>query len=143
MALNRTSKEVIEIRVKSVPVNKNSAGILREDAPEETLVVLDEYSGEEEEYPVAVDATVEYRGKNILLTDLKKGDEIEYRVENGVVTRIVLIEPVEPLMEMVEGRLELMDPEDRVMTIRTEEGLAAYDISEDVRVVLPENHQRA
>lgn len=137
VVLNRTSKEVIEIRVKSVPVNKNSAGILREDAPEETLVVLDEYSGEEEEYPVAVDATVEYRGKNILLTDLKKGDEIEYRVENGVVTRIVLIEPVEPLMEMVEGRLELMDPEDRVMTIRTEEGLAAYDISEDVRVVLP------
>ena len=49
----------------------------------------------------------------------------------------MLIEPVEPLMEMVEGRLELMDPEDRVMTIRTEEGLAAYDISEDVRVVLP------
>lgn len=137
LALDGGSETVIEIEVLSVPVNKHSAGIVREVDSEETLIVLDEYSGEEEEYPVAVDANVEYRDRNILLSDLNEGDEIEYRVDNGVITRIVLVEPIEPMMEMVEGVLELIDPAGRMMTIRNDEGLSAYDIAEEARVVLP------
>ncbi|UHA73028.1 S-layer homology domain-containing protein [Paenibacillus sp. 481] len=85
-------RKVIELQVKSGPVNKSTKGTLTEiDTPNRKVTIQPE-SGAKETFTVAEDAVIRYQNKLMAngLKDLKLNSVINYTVKNSIVTNIEL-----------------------------------------------------
>lgn len=111
------NKQIIEIQLKSSPVNKSGKGIVTTlDRTSRTLSVTDD-KGTVETFTVADDAVIRVGDKilNDGLLSLNVNDAISYTVKNSTVTAIILPKTPET---SVEGKLMSLGNNNTLITVR-------------------------
>lgn len=136
-SISKEKDEIIEIFVKEVPVNKNSSGTINDiDLVGNTIVVMDGESNVLELYPYIDNVEVLYKERELLLEDLNKDDVVNYIVEDSVITSIVLTHPVVPILKTESGLFDTINTQTGTLTIRQEDKPVAFDLAQEVEVVL-------
>ncbi|PZM65496.1 S-layer homology domain-containing protein [Paenibacillus dendritiformis] len=130
-----SDRKVIEIQVKSGPVNKSDKGtVVAVDATNRSITIKPE-SGSEETFTVAEDAVVRYKDQLMNgIKDLKPDSAISYVVKNSIVQSIELTQ----LTEMtVTGRLYEKGAAKTSLTIRKEnDKLEAKMLAPNVEIIM-------
>lgn len=134
---------VTEIRVISLPVNKSAQGMIQQlDQANGEFDVLDSETASLESYPLAPElrlpgAEVKYGERIITVADIQAGDQIAYRVVNGVVTEIELLKPLHPLLETVEAVVDLNNLRSETLYVVLEDGtMTGYKLPKNTQVEL-------
>ncbi|GAC44109.1 S-layer homology domain-containing protein [Paenibacillus popilliae] len=130
-----SDRNVIEIQVKSGPVNKSDKGtIIAVDATNRSITIKPE-SGSEETFTVAEDAGVRYKDQLMNgIQDLKPDSTISYVVKNSIVQSIELTGLTE---RTVTGRLYEKGAAKTSLTIRKEnDKLEANMIAPNVEIIM-------
>ncbi|WP_233696454.1 S-layer homology domain-containing protein [Paenibacillus profundus] len=131
-----TERKIIEIQVKSGPVNKSGKGaIVSVDATSKSITIQPE-SGDTETFTVADDAIVRYKDQIFTngIKDLKEKAAITYVVKNSIVQSIELTE----LAEMtITGTLYEKGAAKTSLTVKKDNGkLEAKMLARDVEIVM-------
>ncbi|MCG7406680.1 S-layer homology domain-containing protein [Paenibacillus sp. ACRRX] len=128
-------RKVLEIQVKSGPVNKNGKGTITSVDVNSRMVTIKLEQGDNETYRIADDATVRY--DNVLkdIKDLKVNDVITFSVKNSSISSIVM--STAPATS-VEGRVDSFSPNMTSITVvKDNNKLEAKVLAGQVAVVIP------
>lgn len=131
-----TTAKVMEVVLLEAPVNKQSNGtFVAYDEANGMLTVVDESSEQEETYLLAIDAVLRYGERKLTIDEFNMEDEISFLVEDSVIMTIELVDPIEPLVDLVSG--EVRGQVTDVVTIINEQGEPeAFVVAENVAFVL-------
>ncbi|MCY9515845.1 S-layer homology domain-containing protein [Paenibacillus apiarius] len=131
-----SERKIIEIQVKSGPVNKSGKGtIVSVDATNKSITIQPD-SGDNETFTVADDVIVRYEDQILSngIKDLKENNTITYVVKNSIVQSIELTE----LAEMtITGTLYEKGAAKTSLTVKKDNGkLEAKMLARDVEIVM-------
>lgn len=136
-----STKTIHQIMVIEAPVNKMMIATIYEiDTEDGILVVLDQDLDEIEEYPINAALlegnAIPYGEREISIEQLVVGDEVEVVVQDSVVTKLELIEPVEPIYETLQGTVDGNNLERGTLYLVTEDEISGYRYADNVTVIL-------
>lgn len=139
LELVKTGDTVEQIIIKSVPANKSGEAMLVSvDLNGAKITWLDTATNQTESWAYTGETSFLYNGNVISPEQLNPGDNVQYTVENDVLTSLIVTKAVvEPQGTADEGILESFDLAKKIITITTPDNeLRAYRLADNAQVVI-------
>lgn len=137
LEIQKWGDTIDKIVIRSVPTNKTGeATLVSINLEAAHMTWMDEETGQSERYVYSGQLTILYQDKTLTLDQVNQGDIVQYRIENDILTQLVVKTPVvEPFSSNELGKLVSVDSKEKIIVISAADGsLSSYRINDQIQI---------